>query len=197
MKHRNILLLLLSLSLLMTSQLLCDQRVKLGTYFSINAKPGSLSTTIPNYGFSAGYEMKFFYSSIGISSTFVPWFWFQDSNYSFYLDAGPRIPLYTGEIFEFSVPLAFRLSYFNYCAEAGDGACDNIKRLFAGGSFNLDFNWKIQKGIGVYFFASIYFLGKIKENSEYYYRDPREMVDNTRDEFYVGIHTGSGISYSF
>lgn len=172
-------------------------KVKFGTFLSVNAKPAGFGSTIPSYGFSAGYEMKYLYTKVALSTNFTPWSFFDTDSYFFFLDAGPRIPIYSGGTFQFSVPLAFRLSYFEYCEEAGDGACDDIKRLFAGGSFNLNLDWKVHKRFGVFCNFSVYFLGKIKDDSEYYYQDPTEMVDNTKDKFYVGVNFGSGISYGF
>ncbi|HNW83726.1 MAG TPA: hypothetical protein PKG52_12640 [bacterium] len=162
------------------------QEIKLGTYLS-----GTFTQFFPHYGFSVGVEMKYFYLSTGISSIFWPTIDFKGNNFFFYFDIGPRIPLYSGKVFQFSAPLAIRSTYLKFIKPVGDGYKDNLSILFLGGSVNLNFDWKIYK-FGIYCFASAYFLGQVSDNSYY-----SNFNSSSKEKLCIGVQTGSGISYSF
>lgn len=173
-------------------------KIKFGSHFSINATPVDFTITMPNYGLSTAFEMKYLYLSTGVSSSVLtPWFVFMPTSFQYFFDIGPRIPLYTGRFFQFSIPLAFRFSYFHYIGDAGDGGSDKIRRLVLGGSITLNFDWIIHKNTGVYFFMSSFFSGKVLENSKYYYDPPDQYIDNSKQNIYIGVQIGSGISHNF
>ncbi len=169
-------------------------KIKFGSYLSYNAKPKDIVFLPPYYGFSAGFEMKYFYSSIGFSSSFLtPWTLFDDGCNVFFSDIGPRILIYTGKIFQLSIPLALRFSYFDYHEQIGDGYYHKNKYFLIGAALNLNFDWKVSEHIGTYFFTSAYFLGQAGDKSEYddYEEDP------DIPHLFIGIHIGSGVSYNF
>ena len=176
----------------------CARKIKLGTFLSTNLKPGAFSTTIPQHGIQTGFETKYVFTNFEFShSQITPWHSMLRESYTFSVDAGAKIPIYSKNSFNFSIPATLKFSYYYYHADSGDSSYDTIKRPCLGGSIHLNFEWKIVKKLFFFLDISSYVQGRLNDYSTYSHSEMADWIDHSDEKFYTGIIAASGISYKF